>query len=1020
MRAILTALLAIVGIAQAHASVPTSTKLTLELTPAGIDTRWPTNAAWILATTGLQFANIPDLVVANGATGSFNIRAPYLTDVVGGATLAANCSSALPTGGFSLTTNGVDYASTTTTDITCTFTAMRSPFVAISNSVRIASAGTPSADTYAPTIPIGLTCTSGTTGQIPCTVSPPRDPRTGTSWSGIDHLQYSVGGVATATIAALPGSQYTFTDTQIGVDPASTTFTGTDPDVVIGAGGDVDATTDIVAFRNTPVTGDFVATIKVNGITSTSNYNKCGLMIRETNNDNAAMLVGHVQKSAAAPLDVQLRGRASTAANVGGIYGATISAVPYWVRIARVGNVFTEYGSTDGNAFTSLATANYSIASTVYVGPYGTGSGTTEVTCDLQNFTLTQDPVLSFVYNDASTSPTAKSIAVRAYDKASVANVSAYGAAVSATAGAISDVTAPSTPANTTASANGSQTQINFSADVATDASGIRGYIWSFSATSNGTYVDVAEQVGVAYTLTGLSGSTTRYGKVKAVDNAGNVGSYSTTANATTASSTSDPTTAVASITVTPNAANPTTTLDVCWSASANTDHYRVKHSASSDMSNAYVQPEQVQGLCLTTNGNGTQIFGPTSTFYFDVAACNAAETVCYWRVPTETATGQPGTTASTTGNAINWHTGHYVIVSPNLYYPPSSSTINTHYSQITEICSHPEWKGIQLYMYWGAYEGATAGDYSAGRTIIDNYLTRLEACGKHLILSIVYANYTSAAVSYILPAYLYAGCTLGGSPQVWTCPGSNPYGVTAGNSSGRILGYSRFWQQATMDRYIATMQDIGTQFGNRTGFEMVSFWELLVPGVATGTDGWSESAMSTQAIRWLAATRAAMPKQQVRLGVNYWTTDTGIVTLLQACAQYSCSWGGPEVLALGSIQANQVYRGYLRNGAGTWVQSGTDYSGIIPYIGETEWKESSSTANPTNLFGRANADYSAPSFVAVKPSYFSWAHDDWELATYPFKDWATSVRPFVESTSPTHPIQFTTCPTSFPSCNTN
>lgn len=997
-RATLLLVLGLLAAGVSNAAVPTSTKLTLELTPAGIDTRWPTNAAWILATEGLNFATIPDCVVANGATGSCNIRAPYLTDVVGGATLAANCSSALPTGGFSLTTDGVDYASTTTTDITCTFTATRSPFVAISNSVRIASAGTPSADSYAPTIPIDLTCTSGTTGQIPCTVSPPRDPRTGTSWSGIDHLQYSVGGVATATIAALPGSQYTFTDTQIGVDPASTTFTGTDPDVVIGAGGDVDATTDIVAFRNTPVTGDFVATIKVNGITSTSNYNKCGLMIRETLNDNSAMLVGHVQKSAAAPLDVQLRGRASTAANVGGLYGATISAVPYWIRLARVGNVFTEYGSSDGNAFTSLSTANYSIASTVYVGPYGVGSGATEVVCDTSNFTLTQDPVLSFAYNDASATPSARSIAVRAYDVAG--NVSSYGTAVSATAGAISDVTAPSTPANPTANANGSQTQINFSADAATDAGGVRGYVWAFSATLGGTYTDVAEQAGVAYTLTGLTGSTTRYGKVKAVDNAGNVGSYSTTANATTAASPTAPDAPPTSVTAVPSPANPTINMLITWVAPAtgSCDHYVLRHhQAAADP--YYVDPTVITGLSYTSTGNGVQTFSPNTSYLFSVGCSDATRQNIFWSADVT------GTTSTTTSNAINWHPGHYAI--PTGYIFPGVN-IAQRWSQyqtvLSEVAANSNWKGIEIYFYWGTYEGATAGDYTAGRAMIQQYLDWAAAHNKYVIFNTIFGHYSGTTCSIVLPAYIVNGAN---------------YGCTLGNN-GRTT-YARMWQQPTMDRYIAMMQDIGTQFGNHPNFEMVWLWEESV-AVNSGVDGYSRAALVTQYQRWMTATRAAMPKQQVRLGMSWTSTTDGsdVASLLNTCLSTSCTLGGPDATSTTLFPANNIYAGLTLDSSGGWTKAATDYRGVMPFVSNIESGDLNSAAvTLQTIYDVANSGGTTSggsTIRATRPSYFSWS--TYIENTDSTKQWETGIRPFVEGG--THPILYTTCPSSFPSCKTN
>lgn len=343
---------------------------------------------------------------------------------------------------------------------------------------------------------------------------------------------------------------------------------------------------------------------------------------------------------------------------------------------------------------------------------------------------------------------------------------------------------------------------------------------------------------------------------------------------------------------------------------------------------------------------------------------------------------------------SIRWHPGHYALLTPIMYNTSVTYAQGLHFPIIAEICKSPAWKGVELYMTWGAYETGE-NNFTQGRAILKQYLDKLSACGKYLQLSIVYANYTGNTCNIQLPSYIINGPS---------------YGTTVGDSGGRALCYSRFWQQATMDRYIAVMKDIGTQFGNHPAFEMIFFWELLAPGVPEGKDGWSESAMATQAIRWLAGTRSAMPKQQVRLGVNWWTKDAGIVPLLEACRKYACSWNSSDSSTLSAVQGNQVHAGYFRNSSGAWVKSGTDYRGIIPMIGQTEWWKKASAADTWRY---VNSDYTTSSGAFVpnsKPSYFNWSVNTWDTGT----GWHWSqVRTLVESTLKGS-ILNTECPKAF------
>ncbi len=96
------------------------------------------------------------------------------------------------------------------------------------------------------------------------------------------------------------------------------------------------------------------------------------------------------------------------------------------------------------------------------------------------------------------------------------------------------DTTAPTAPAGLTAIA-ASSTQINLSWTAATDNVGVTGYrLERCAGTGCTTFVEIASPTMTSYVDTGLTASTLYRYQVRAIDAAGNLGSYSTIAQATT------------------------------------------------------------------------------------------------------------------------------------------------------------------------------------------------------------------------------------------------------------------------------------------------------------------------------------------------------------------------------------------------------------------------------------------------------------------------------------------------------
>ena len=96
----------------------------------------------------------------------------------------------------------------------------------------------------------------------------------------------------------------------------------------------------------------------------------------------------------------------------------------------------------------------------------------------------------------------------------------------------VADTTAPSTPTNLSASANGTQISLNWSAS--TDNIAVSQYLIERSVSANSGFSQIANSATKSYTDSGLNAGTTYYYRIKAQDTSSNNSAYSSTANATT------------------------------------------------------------------------------------------------------------------------------------------------------------------------------------------------------------------------------------------------------------------------------------------------------------------------------------------------------------------------------------------------------------------------------------------------------------------------------------------------------
>ncbi len=163
--------------------------------------------------------------------------------------------------------------------------------------------------------------------------------------------------------AALPAP---WTTADIGaVSPAgsATHEDGSGVWTVKGSGADIWGTADAFRFVSQPLAGDGEIVARVASIQNVDAWTKAGVMMRET----AAAGSAHAAMFASWQKGTAFQRRPATGAASLSTAGVN-TAAPYWVKMTRVGDVFTAFTSPDGLVWTQVGTETIAMAGTIEVG----------------------------------------------------------------------------------------------------------------------------------------------------------------------------------------------------------------------------------------------------------------------------------------------------------------------------------------------------------------------------------------------------------------------------------------------------------------------------------------------------------------------------------------------------------------------------------------------------------------------------------------------------------------------------
>ena len=201
----------------------------------------------------------------------------------------------------------------------------------------------------------------------------------GTTWSNVPTGSYIVtaratdnsGAVTTSspvniTVEDPPPSSLPapWASQDIGAVGVGGNATGSDGRFTVhGSGTDIWGTADAFRFVYQRLTGDGTIVALVSSVTNTDVWSKGGVMIRASltaGSPHATMLV-----SAAKGLAFQRRlSSGGTSTHTSG----SASTAPYWVKIARRGDVFTASSSPDGTSWTVVGADTIQMPPQVYIG----------------------------------------------------------------------------------------------------------------------------------------------------------------------------------------------------------------------------------------------------------------------------------------------------------------------------------------------------------------------------------------------------------------------------------------------------------------------------------------------------------------------------------------------------------------------------------------------------------------------------------------------------------------------------
>ncbi len=167
------------------------------------------------------------------------------------------------------------------------------------------------------------------------------------------------------TLTTPVADSYVSTDIGNPTPPGSTNVVNSGRDYDITAGGvDVWNSADQLRFVHRSITGDFDYSVRITNITAADSGSMAGLMARAS----TAAGSQHAFIRARAANTMRFNYRSATNGSSTGVGSLTANFPNQWVRLTRVGNTFTGFGSIDGTNWTVVGSITIAMPATIQLG----------------------------------------------------------------------------------------------------------------------------------------------------------------------------------------------------------------------------------------------------------------------------------------------------------------------------------------------------------------------------------------------------------------------------------------------------------------------------------------------------------------------------------------------------------------------------------------------------------------------------------------------------------------------------
>jgi hypothetical protein len=161
----------------------------------------------------------------------------------------------------------------------------------------------------------------------------------------------------------------------VGVEGSSSYYNGSF--TLNASGADISGTADAFQYAYQTATGDCSIIAKIESIVQTDYNAKAGVMMRQSLTDagspHAFAFIPDLNKAS-------LFTRSTSGGTTTGQSLAGLIHPPNWVKLTRVGDVFTGYFSTDGVTWTQIGSQTIVMPSTIYLGLAATSRVNTQLT----------------------------------------------------------------------------------------------------------------------------------------------------------------------------------------------------------------------------------------------------------------------------------------------------------------------------------------------------------------------------------------------------------------------------------------------------------------------------------------------------------------------------------------------------------------------------------------------------------------------------------------------------------------